>query len=119
MKKYFLGFLLLLSFIQPLAVNMLVSNAKGHSLHTFALKSPTKKLPATKTLGIDSVLLDIDDDENTDSEVQKQDAYFYSLQSSFGRNLSFSVIKNSVKAHLAFTEIPSKPIYILWNVFRI
>ncbi len=119
MKKYLLGFLLLLAFVQPLVVNMLVNNAQAHSLHTLIIKSPVKKLPATKSFGLDSVIIDLDDDEITEIETKEHlsDVYCqYNLDEAY---LKTHTVLATLKSNEFQTKHSSKPLYILWNVFRI
>ena len=120
MKKYFLGFLLLLAFLQPLVVNVLVSNVKEHPFHTLSFKSPFKKAPATKSFGLDSVILDIDDDDEfSENEKKSIDSKDYYLQPAY----CLSVYKkdNSINKARANTisSYSNRPLFILWSVFRI
>jgi hypothetical protein len=119
MKKYLLGFLMLLAFIQPLVVNVLVYNAQERTFHNFAIKSPVKKLPATKSFGIDSIIIDLDDEE-----VAEADNKDYQTDLFCQANLEEAYVKvHSDLATLKSTSAPlkhsSKPLYILWSVFRI
>ena len=120
MKKYLLGFLLLLAFLQPMVVNVLVSNGQGHPLHTLAFKSPVKKAPATKSFGLDNVILDIDDDDEfSENEVNENDSKDYFLKSQYC--LGYYNKDNSVHSEKATINIThsNRPLFILWSVFRI
>jgi len=119
MKKYLLGFLLLLVFVQPLVVNVLVYNTQAKTVHSFAFKSPIKKIPATKSFGIDSIIIDLDDEE-----VAEADNKGYQTDLFCQANLEEAYVKvHSDLAALKSTSAPlkhsSKPLYILWSVFRI
>ena len=119
MKKYLLGFLMLLAFIQPLVVNVLVYNAQERTFHNFAIKSPVKKLPATKSFGIDSIIVDLDDDEvaEVDNKEHQTDLFYQSnLEEAYVRVHSKLATLKSTSAPLKHS---SKPLYILWSVFRI
>lgn len=120
MKKFLLGFLLLLAFLQPLVVNLLVSNGQEHQLHTLAFKSPIKKAPATKSIGLDFVILDIDDeDEFSNNEGNENDSKDYFLQPAY----CFAIYNNDNSAHsekaTVSTPHSNRPLFILWSVFRI
>ena len=120
MKKYLLGFLLLLAFVQPLVVNMLVYNAQAHSFHTLIIKSPVKKAPPTKSFGFDSVILDLDDDDEiTEIETKETSAEVYCHYNLDEAYLKQHTILATLKSNDFQTKHSSKPIYILWNVFRI
>ena len=120
MKKYLLGFLLLLAFLQPLVVNLLVSNGQEHPVHILAFKSPIKKAPATKSFGLDSVIIDIDDDDEfSDNERKQNDSKDYFLQPQYC--LAKYIKDNSVHSEKATITTPhsNRPLFILWSVFRI
>lgn len=119
MKKYLLGFLLLLAFVQPLVVNMLVYNAQAHSIHALAIKSPVKKLPTTKSFGIDSVIIDLDDDEITEIETKEHSSEVYCHHNLDEAYLKQHTVLATLKSNDFQTKHSSKPLYILWNVFRI
>lgn len=119
MKKYFLGLLLLLAFIQPLVVNVLVYNAHGYLFHGLTIKSPVKKAPASKSLGVDSVIIDFDDDEVNEEENKDSSTDLYCQynmnDASFYAHSPLTTLKGTA---LQFKHI-NKPLYILWSVFRI
>lgn len=120
MKKYLLGFLLLLAFLQPLVVNVLVSNGQGHPIHALAFKSPVKKAPATNSFGLDNVILDIDDDDEfSENEGNENDSKDYFLAPQYC--LVYYNKDNAVHSEKAVINTPhsNRPLFILWSVFRI
>jgi hypothetical protein len=119
MKKYLLGLLLLLAFVQPLVVNMLVYNAQARTFHSFVVKSPVKKAPTSKNFGIDSIIVDLDDDDVAEANNKEYQTDLFSQS-----NLEEAYVRvHSKLATLKSTSAPlkhsSKPLYILWSVFRI
>ena len=119
MKKYLLGFLLFLTFIQPLVVNMLIYNAKQQTVHTISFKSPLKKAPSSNSFGLDTVLIDLDDDDNSEKELNDHQTDIfcqYDIQEAY---LKEHATLASIKTAYAPLKHSNKPLYILWSVFRI
>lgn len=118
-RRYILGILMLMAYLQPLVVNALVFNINEKTPSNTNNSHITNNPPAKHAFLVESVLLDIDDDDdllvsekkNTESDLYKNTIF---LHSSFTIN----------KARVHFIEYPhkypvSKPLYILWRVFRI
>lgn len=117
MKKYLLSLLLLLAFLQPLVANVVFYNTQDHQIHNISIKSPIKKIPSSKSFGLDSILIDLDDDDITESENANSD-WYYQKNSHFIRSwANFELV--TLKPSSPKLKHSSKPLYILWSVFRI
>lgn len=119
MKKYLLGFLLLLAFLQPMVANVLFYNTQGHQIHGIAFKSPIKKAPTTKSFGVDSILIELDDDDISETETETNHSEWYCQNNDHLINNWSNTELVNLKYSSTKLKHSSKPLYILWSVFRI
>jgi len=98
---------------------MLIYNAKQQIVHTLSFKSPLKKVPSANSFGLDTVLVDLDDDDNSEKELNdhQTDVFCqYDIQEAYAKSHSTLA---SIKMADAPLKHSNKPLYILWSVFRI
>lgn len=110
---------MLLAYLQPLVVNALVFDINPKTSNNTKNAHFTNNFPASQAFFVESVLLDMDDDEdiltsekkNTVSDLYKNTTFFSCL---------FTINKERDNFTIYFPKHPiSKPLYILWRAIRI
>lgn len=116
MRKYILGVLMLLAYLQPLVANALVFNTNDSFFHLNSPSHFSKDLPSSKSLMVESILIDIDDDD----ELSEPSSDLCLLDNINSAAFNAQIIKsNQTIAVDSKIKHSSKPLYILWSVFRI
>ena len=110
---------MLLAYLQPLVVNAFVFNINQKTPTNTKNAHFTNNLPASQAFFVESVLLDMDDDDdilasekkNTVSDLYKNTTFLSCL---------FIINKERNNFTIYSPKYPvNKPLYILWRVFRI
>lgn len=120
MKKYILGILMLLAYLQPLVVNALVFETNNNKFHHNDQNDFSKRQPVGKNFELDAVVADFDDeDESPETELKHINADEYIQRSFEIAYLNYHDTTASLKSKETQLKHSTKPIYILWSVFRI
>jgi hypothetical protein len=120
MKKYILGILMLVAYLQPLVVNALVLEINTNVFHHNNPYDFSKSQPVGKNFELDAVVGDFDDEDESPETVLKHINADVYIQRSFEiAYLNDHDTTASLKSKETQLKHSTKPIYILWSVFRI
>ena len=111
---------MLLAYLQPLVVNALVFDNNSHLKSPITQSNISKTQPIEKALSVEAIFVDLDDEDDfSESETKNVNTDIY-CQCSF---IDAYLKVHSTLATLNSTDFQlkhsSKPLYILWSVFRI
>jgi len=120
MKRYFLGILMFLILFQPLVTKALANRVESYPNSTFSkeqLQAKHQEIPATL---FENLVLDAEDEDDL-SELENhtsQEAILIKTISpaNFYSTYNIGIALNSNNGR---SQSSSKPLYILWSVFRI
>ena len=120
MKKYVLGILLVFVFMQPLASRALAYHNAANSTCILSTSSFSKENSNKSGLIAEGCILDADDeDEFSDSEPKNNISEFVLENHIYTNRFIFSTHTFLNKTYTYVDRNASKPLYVLWSVFRI
>ena len=120
MRKYVFAILMVFVFMQPLVSKALVYNNTPYSINALTEKIISKSNPPTPGLLVENFIVELDDEDEFSASENKSSVNELMIQNQFG-STKYSAYNSTIhlNSHLTPYSSVSKPLYILWSVFRI
>lgn len=120
MRKYVFAILMVFVFMQPLVSKALVYNNTPYSINALTEKIISKSNPSTPGLLVENFIVELDDEDEFSASENKSSVNELMIQNQFG-STKYSAYNSTIhlNSHLTPYSSVSKPLYILWSVFRI
>lgn len=120
MRKYVFAILLIFVFMQPLVSKALVYNNTPYSIKAHTEHSISKSSPTTPGLLMENFIAELEDEDEFSDSYNLSSANELFIEKQFG-SIKYNAVNASIhlNGYLTPYSIASKPLYILWSVFRI
>jgi hypothetical protein len=120
MRKYVFAILLVFVFMQPLVSKALVYNNTPFSINAHTERSISKSTPTTPGLLMENFIAELEDEDEFSDSYNLSSVNELLVEKQFG-SIKYNAVNASIhlNGYLTPYSIASKPLYILWSVFRI
>ena len=120
MRKYVFAILLVFVFMQLFASKALLYNKTQYPANALTEKIISKSNPSTPDLLVENFIVELDDEDEFSASENKSSVNELMIQNQFG-STKYSAYNPTIhlNSHLTPYSSASKPLYILWSVFRI
>jgi hypothetical protein len=120
MRKYVFAILMVFVFMQPLVSKALVYNNTCYSTNALTEKIISKSNPSTPALLVENFIAELDDEDEFSASENKSNVNELIIQNQFC-STKYKAVNASIhlSSYLTPYSCASKPLYILWSVFRI